>query len=607
MSALEELLAIEKEISEKRGMIDELVNKMIDEESKKLGEEILGEMGTYGDDEARDEGFNNAYIAMCYQMHYIRFHSYDQIYSYMKYSSECYELPEELRELLCGENAVPEYNQYGEPMEDEVTSLEEEIREKALCYAMSVIREDYDTADREAMRRGEIDDSRQAEYEERNTFSNADEAMNIIDKAGTSLPYNSLSYKDLKENLFNYFGKRFVNRFIKRVIIRLKKKSAEEYRKFVDDEHHLLRTAWDVICVAWDDCYGSFPDELIKDESSKEYKKLNTEEKMLLWYFNTYKNNSCLEEYFDDPEKHWMGKGIIIDQVYEDEREEILDVITQRILWTAGEDSNYRIDFYRDDYTQEMFDEYFDPAEWDNETTEKMTEEYYSMFDEEFPLDPKTNRMLLIQCLASETPWSEETDLTIKIETPESKSENNNNGIGENNTTNDSKLSLWERRMSYFFPMIKDKTRIETKNEDGTPLPEGLVNIELFPDEDLEVLRKSALTTFAEKLDDIVQGLNWFIANDDGRIVIVWDNMIPVYGDVYVKTESLTDTAEQVSDMVKNLDTSIIFRQLVDFEGCDETGKPNNFYEIVRLTDAYEKDLKALSARLNEAVGEGDV
>lgn len=71
--------------------------------------------------------------------------------------------------------------------------------------------------------------------------------------------------------------------------------------------------------------------------------------------------------------------------------------------------------------------------------------------------------------------------------------------------------------------------------------------------------------------------------------------------------ESLTDTAEQVSDMVKNLDTSIIFRQLVDFEGCDETGKPNNFYEIVRLTDAYEKDLKALSARLNEAVGEGDV
>lgn len=161
--------------------------------------------------------------------------------------------------------------------------------------------------------------------------------------------------------------------------------------------------------------------------------------------------------------------------------------------------------------------------------------------------------------------------------------------------TEHEELSPWDRRLSYFFPIMKDKSRINIAQD-------GSRSITLRPDENLDAMIKSAYTPFEEELSKIIEGLNWFVACDGDETVIVWNIMLPVYGDVHIEKKNLADTAKQVRNMVDTLDKNIIINQLVDYEGCDETGQPNNFFEIIRQSDEYEKDLKALAARLEDTI-----
>lgn len=78
--------------------------------------------------------------------------------------------------------------------------------------------------------------------------------------------------------------------------------------------------------------------------------------------------------------------------------------------------------------------------------------------------------------------------------------------------------------------------------------------------------------------------------------------MVPVYADIHVNTNNLAGTAKQVRSMADNFESGKILDQLTAFEGYYENGVPNNFFENIRLVDEYEKDLKTLAERLDEAV-----
>lgn len=603
MDGVSKATDIDKEIKEKINDIKIMIEDSVEEETKKLGQYLIDLMKSNSlngaDIEADEEGYSSSYVAMCYEDHYYQRHAFDVIPKYMKYELDQYEIPEELADLA--NRFYPDYepDSFADYIAvDKARFFEHQIKEGAMEYAWDEIHCDSDTAEREAIRRGELHIDR-----EWTTFRESDEEDIIIDKAfsGKDDKYTK-KYEKLREKLFGYFGTQFVENFIKRIINQLKKHPASENYS----DSRAICTAWDEICVDWDsfideDAEEDFED-IIKETIFAEYNKLCKPEKMMLWYFNTYKQYSQLEEIFNDTKPESEDVRIDINTTYYGEAEETANVIWRRIMLRARNYTNYRIKAYNyDENSQDTLNEYFGDAvsEWNDKTTNELITAYRDVFEERFPLDPEKNKEILLQCLASDTPWSQDTDLLI-AEEPEYEDDDEEEMVDDQDT--DGTLSPWERRMSYFFPMIKDKNRIKTTYDDGTPIPNGCKSITLKPEEDLFELRMDVKDPFANELQKVIEGLNWFVVNDDGKIVIVWDNMVPVFGDVHVIANNLEDTAKQVHAMADNFESGKVLKQLTDFEGYDENGVPNNFYENIRLAEEYEKDLKALAERFEQVV-----
>lgn len=421
MTALDELLAIEKARTENKSNINKLIDKMVNEESDRLGRDIIASLQESRSEIACAEGYTSDYIAVCHQTRFSEYHSYSEIMDGIYYSLKEYSLPEELRNLVNDEDTEIICDEDGEIIKDGLTELESDITHYAHSYVMGVIQDDWETADREAVLRGEIESGRDEEYSQRETFTDSREAAIFKDKAEKSYcSFNEkvTSYEQLRSQLFKYFGVRFVKRFMNRIINNFKKQSAGKYPNHNEEDDFMLRTVWDVICVSYD-AWRYFENSLralIYDE----LEKLNATEKILLWYFNTYRNNSKLDLRLDRDEIGWKGAGIYIKENYNCE-EEIVNVMYQRIMWYAEDYSNYRTLFCCDDHTQENLDQYREEAlePWENKTAVMLVAEYEQRFDEKFPLDPEKNKEVLLECVASDTPWSKDTDLTIKIETQE--------------------------------------------------------------------------------------------------------------------------------------------------------------------------------------------
>ncbi len=427
MSALKELLAIEKEIEEKIKNSSNLINKMVQEEAEALGKSIIESLKDYRSDTASNEGYMSDYIALCHQTHFYERHAYSELMNDLEYSFQEYTLPEELRKLVNDEDTEIIYDQDGEIIKDELTELESEIVKAARSYVMGVLEKDSIIADREAVLRGEIESGREEEYRSRDTFEDSREAARFKDKAKSS-DYNYLqdeaeTYEQLRTQLFNYFGIRFVKSIMKHVINNLKKQPANKYQNLINENDYMLRTVWDVMCTHSSD-WSYFENE-VRSLIYDELYKLNATERILLWYFNTYKNNSKLDLRLDCEEIGWKGAGIRIEEQYNCE-EEITDVMYQRIMWSLEEYSNYRLSFWSDEHSQEMLEHYRGEAvePFENKTSKELAAEYKNRFNEEFPLDAEQDKDVLLECVASDTPWSKDIDLTITIKN--SQEEDNN-------------------------------------------------------------------------------------------------------------------------------------------------------------------------------------
>lgn len=327
-----------------RGTVCKLATKMLEEETKLLGEKILNELTMPWDLTSKEDGFGNDYVAMCYQTHYKKYKSYESTVKRIDSLASEYTLPYVLRKLYENkDNVVTPARK--KSMDEELMKWTSTIRAGAVEYVMGAFRKHRWMADREAVRRGELESERKNECSKRSTFRERRDALRLINRTDYSFSEPAKDYKDLREALFQLKGIEFVRDFMLLVIDKLKKIPLADLdpEKYTDE--HILKSVWDVVCLNWNNSQEC-PDGTVKRVITDELGKMSQTDRMLLWYFNTYVHDSYLGIYLDDPSERWTGCGVRITEndEYKEAYEEISDVLAQRIFWYAGGCKNERVE-----------------------------------------------------------------------------------------------------------------------------------------------------------------------------------------------------------------------------------------------------------------------
>lgn len=138
MSALDELLEMEKERKERIRKINSLIRQLINEEGKRLCDKLIEKMrnGEFGfaEELAVEAGFNTSYDAMCTLVHEEQNKFYHGLSALIENEFWSYHLPYEiiylLREIYLQEDTVKD------TAKKDLKAIEEHIRRKALDYAM---------------------------------------------------------------------------------------------------------------------------------------------------------------------------------------------------------------------------------------------------------------------------------------------------------------------------------------------------------------------------------------------------------------------------------------------------------------------------------------
>lgn len=350
MCEAEYLAKLIREWPRVRGTVCKLATRMLEQEAKLLGEKILNDLTMPWDLTSKEDGFGNDYVAMCYQTHYRKFKTYENTVKRIESLASEYKLPYVLRKLYEDKDEVidPETRKY---MDAELTKWTTTIRNGAVEYVMDAFQKHRWMADREAVRRGETESERKNECSKRSTFRERSEALTLIDRTDYHVSCYSepaKDYKDMREALFQLKGTEFVWNFLWLVINKLKEMplAGLDPEKYADE--HILKSVWDVVCLNWNDS-SECPDETVKRVITDELRKMNQTDRMLLWYFNTYRYDSYLEIYLDNSWERWTGCGVKItkNDDYKEAYEEISDVVAQRIFWYAGECKNERVEEYK--------------------------------------------------------------------------------------------------------------------------------------------------------------------------------------------------------------------------------------------------------------------
>ena len=347
MCEAEYLAKLIREWPRVRGTVCKLATKMLEQETKILGEKILNDLAMPWDHTSKEDGFENDYVAMCYQTHYKKFKSYENTVKRIESVASEYKVPYVLRKLYedKDETVSPERRKY---MDEELMEWTTTIREGAVAYVTDHFRKYRWMADREAVRRGETESERKNECSKRSTFRERRDALNLTNRTEYFFSEPAKDYKDLREALFQLKGTEFVRDFLWRVIYKLKEMPLADYdpEKYADE--HILKSVWDIVCLNWNNS-RECPDEAVKRAITDELRKMSQADRMLLWYFNTYRYDSYLENYLDDSCDRWTGGGVMItkNDDYKEAYEEISDVVAQRIFWYAGECKNERVEQYK--------------------------------------------------------------------------------------------------------------------------------------------------------------------------------------------------------------------------------------------------------------------
>ena len=330
-----------------RGTVCKLATRMLEEETKNLGNTILNDLSSGRGSISKEEGFGNDYIAMCYQTHYKKYESYERIVKHIEYWASAYVLPYVLRKLYEDKDEVvtPEQRKC---MDAELMKWTTTISEGAVAYVMEYFTKGRWIADREAVRRGEKESERKNECSKRSTFRERRDALRLIDRTGFYFEEPAKDYKDLRDALFQIKGTEFVRNFLWLVINKLKKMPLADLGPGKYADEHILESVWDVVCLNWNNS-GECPDGIVKSVINDELRKMSQADRLLLWYFNTYRYDSYLENYLDDSWDRWSGCGVMVtkNDDYKEAYEEISDVVAQRIFWYAGECENERVEQHK--------------------------------------------------------------------------------------------------------------------------------------------------------------------------------------------------------------------------------------------------------------------
>ena len=329
-----------------RGKVRELANRMLDEQIRILVEEILKYLsGEYGND-SKEDGFGNDYVAMCYQTQYKKYTSYGIVKNQIDTRISNYNIPYPLRMLYLDKEGITD-PEHIKMMDNEIETWTNLIRTRAREQLSKIFLNDHEIANREAIWRGEKESKRKNECAERRSFYNYDDAAKLRRKADYTAYGNLVhDHNEFSATLMHLKGTELCKKLILKIVEKLKKKPASEVNREKYDDEHILKTVWDVICVYWKDS-TECPDEIVKNEIKRELEKLSQTDKMLLWFFNTYRDDSCLEMYLDDKGNRWTGYGIQINKEHAELYDEVADVVAQRIFWYASKYKNEQAEYYR--------------------------------------------------------------------------------------------------------------------------------------------------------------------------------------------------------------------------------------------------------------------
>lgn len=99
MVETEYLAKIIRETPEIRGKVRELANRMLDEQTRLLGNQILDYLSGEWGNNSKEDGFGNDYVAMCYQTQYKKYDSFKVINDCIETRIFNYLLPYQLRML----------------------------------------------------------------------------------------------------------------------------------------------------------------------------------------------------------------------------------------------------------------------------------------------------------------------------------------------------------------------------------------------------------------------------------------------------------------------------------------------------------------------------
>ena len=335
-----------KQTPSARGTLFKLANGMLDEQTRILVGQILNYLSSEHGDISKEDGFGNDYVAMCYQTQYKKYKSYEIINKKIEAVIFDYELPYELRVLYLDKEGItdPERIQI---IDEEITTWRKLIQSRAREQVLKIFQNDHETANREAIWRGEKESKRKNECAERRSFYLYDDACRLKRKTDYMV-YNDYvrDQNEFVATLMYLKGNELVKNLVLKIIEKLKKKPSSEINHKKYDDESILKTVWDVICVYWKDS-TECPDEIVKNEIRRELEILSHTDKMVIWFFNTYRDDSCLEMYLDDKANRWTGYGIHINEEHAELYDEVADVVAQRIFWYAGKCKNERAEHYR--------------------------------------------------------------------------------------------------------------------------------------------------------------------------------------------------------------------------------------------------------------------
>ncbi len=138
---IERIKALEEELEQKETELEKVIDSIIRKEGRKLARRLIAKMkaGLLSEAEfyAHNDGFQNSYIAMCYQYRYSQSRSWDLIPDYMEAELSHYKLPSGWSEII--NSAFPDYDPF-----NDYRNVAYIIADRAYVLEDSIQREAYD-------------------------------------------------------------------------------------------------------------------------------------------------------------------------------------------------------------------------------------------------------------------------------------------------------------------------------------------------------------------------------------------------------------------------------------------------------------------------------